>query len=146
MSRSGHIFSIKYRKTAAALAVCLLAVSVLTGCTPEASNVGQAREMEAGTIGTGTESAEKEPVTMGSASDAVIYTTYNYLPVGTYDSADVAILKKIDPDERKVTLYNTIAAKTYTLNYDGTTYVTDKYGTAMSMAQMTEGTIVDVNF
>ncbi|MBO4900629.1 MAG: PEGA domain-containing protein [Lachnospiraceae bacterium] len=109
-----------------------LTAIALTGCTPEAFNIGQAQ----GLSGTGT----------GSTSEAVVYSTYNYLPVGTYDSADTAILKTIDREKKTVTLYNTVAARTYTLNYDGTTYALDKYGTTMSMAQMTEGTIVDVNF
>jgi len=105
----------------------------VTGCTSEASNVAQAQ-----TLG------EKE---IEELNDSVnVQTSYYYLPVGTYDSADTAILKSIDKDEGKVTLYNTVAAKSYTLNYDGTTYVSDKYGTAMSMAQLSEGTIVNVNF
>ena len=112
-------------------AILCLSAAVITACTPEAFNVGQAQE-------------KTDEIT--STSEAVVYTSYNYLPVGTYDSADTAILKSINADDRTVTLYNTVAAKTYTLNYDGTTYATDKYGTVMSMAQMTEGTIVDVNF
>lgn len=79
-------------------------------------------------------------------SDINIYSSYNYLPVGTYDSADTAIIKTIDEKERTITLYNTLLAKTYTLKYDGTTYVSDKYGTPMSIEQMSEGTIVNVNF
>lgn len=89
--------------------------------------------------------SEKEIDELNS-SDVNMQTSYYYLPVGTYDSADTAILQKIDKDSGKVTLYNTTAAKTYTLNYDGTTYVSDKYGTSMSMDQLNEGTIVNVNF
>lgn len=107
-----------------------LTAAVMTGCTPEAFNIGQAAE----------------PARPETVSDAVIYSSYNYVPVGTYDSADTAILKTISEEDRTVTLYNTVAARTYTLNYDGTTYASDKYGTTMSMAQMTEGTIVNVNF
>ncbi len=113
---------------AAAIGLTGLALAMMTGCTPEAFNIGQ---------------AAGGPETV---SDAVIYSSYNYVPVGTYDSADTAILKTISEEDRTVTLYNTVAARTYTLNYDGTTYASDKYGTTMSMAQMTEGTIVNVNF
>ena len=115
-------------KKAAAIGLTGLALAMMTGCTPEAFNIGQ---------------AAGGPETV---SDAVIYSSYNYVPVGTYDSADTAILKTISEEDRTVTLYNTVAARTYTLNYDGTTYASDKYGTTMSMAQMTEGTIVNVNF
>lgn len=80
------------------------------------------------------------------ASDVNVYTSYNYLPVGSYDSADTAILQSVDTEERTVTFYNTTAARNYTLNYDGTTYVSDRYGTPMSIEQLTEGTIVRVNF
>ena len=79
-------------------------------------------------------------------SDVNIYSSYNYLPIGTYDSADTAIIKSIDDKERTITLFNTKLAKSYTLNYDGTTYVSDKYGTPMSIDQLSEGTIVNVNF
>ena len=67
------------------------------------------------------------------ASDVNVYTSYNYLPVGSYDSADTAILQSVDTEERTVTFYNTTAARNYTLNYDGTTYVSDRYGTPMSI-------------
>ena len=116
-------------RTAPLIAIAGLSMVLMTGCTPEAFNIGQA--------------AEAGPETV---SDAVIYSSYNYVPVGTYDSADTAILKTISEEDHTVTLYNTVAARTYTLNYDGTTYASDKYGTTMSMAQMTEGTIVNVNF
>ena len=79
------------------------------------------------------------------ASDVNVYTSYNYLPVGSYDSADTAILQSVDTEERTVTFYNTTAARNYTLNYDGTTYVSDRYGTPMSIEQLTEGTIVRVH-
>ncbi len=117
-------------RKAAAIGLTGLTMAIMTGCTPEAFNIGQAA---------GPEGPE-------TVSDAVIYSSYNYVPVGTYDSADTAILKTISEEDRTVTLYNTVAARTYTLNYDGTTYASDKYGTTMSMAQMTEGTIVNVNF
>ena len=82
----------------------------------------------------------------GFESDVNVYSSYNYLPVGSYDSADTVIIKSMDTEARTVTMYNTVAAKTYTLNYDGTTYVSDKYGTPMSIDQLSEGMIVNVNF
>lgn len=96
----------------------------ITGCSSDVSSISFAKE----------------------AGDVNVNTSYYYLPVGSYDSADTAILKSIDADMGTVTLYNTVADKSYTLIYDGTTYVSDKYGTAMSMAQLKEGMIVNVNF
>ena len=80
------------------------------------------------------------------SGDVNVNSSYYYLPVGSYDSADTAILKSVDSAMGTVTLFNTVNDKSYTLNYDGTTYVSDKYGTAMSMAQLKEGMIVNVNF
>ncbi|MBQ9333929.1 MAG: PEGA domain-containing protein [Lachnospiraceae bacterium] len=131
MKKDHSKYKSNIRNAAAAFAMGVVSAVILTGCTPEAFNIGQAAEG-------GSDSA--------TVSDAVIYSSYSYLPVGTYDSADTAILKTINEEDRTITLYNTLAAKTYTLNYDGTTYASDKYGTTMSMAQMTEGTIVNVNF
>ncbi len=131
MKKDNSKYKSNIRNAVAAFAAGVVSAVLLTGCTPEAFNIGQAAE------------GGNDPATV---SDAVIYSSYAYLPVGTYDSADTAILKTINEEERTVTLYNTLAAKTYTLNYDGTTYASDKYGTTMSMAQMTEGTIVNVNF
>lgn len=118
---------------------CILTIALLsslllfTGCTSEANSISMAME--------------KDAFDMEESGDLVnVNTSYYYLPVGTYDSADTAILQSIDEKAGTVTLYNTVAAKTYTLSYDGTTYVSDKYGTAMSMAQLTAGTIVNVNF
>jgi len=114
-----------------AINLILMSAAFMCGCTPEASNISQAKELD-GDISVFAQETE--------------IPTYYYLPVGTYDSADTAILENVDTENKTVTLYNTYAGKTYTLRYDGTTYVSDKYGTTMSMAQLNEGTIVNVNF
>ncbi|MCR5594555.1 MAG: PEGA domain-containing protein [Lachnospiraceae bacterium] len=138
-------------RLAGSVSLAAFIMFALTGCTPEAFNIGQAEEISTDE-GTDLQSVISSgdttvtPAQASSSSEAVVYTTYNYLPVGTYDSADTAILKSVDHEAHTVTLYNTIAAKSYTLNFDGTTYASDKYGTTMSMEQMTEGTIVNVNF
>jgi len=113
------------KKNISALTIAFMMVgTLLCGCSSEVSSVSNAQEIPGG----GTQ------------------TVKYYLPVGSYDSADTAILEKINTKDETVTLYNTIASKNYTLKYDGTTYVSDKYGTAMSMAQLSEGAIVNVNF
>ncbi len=66
---------------------------------------------------------------------------------GMYDSADTdALLVARDPEGKTVTFYNKSVGKNYTLNYDGTSKIYDKYGTAMSMEQMQTGSIVDITF
>ncbi len=64
----------------------------------------------------------------------------------SFDSADTAVITEIDEYESTITFLNLIVGKRYTLNYDGTTTITDKYGQGMSIAQMREGDIVDVTF
>ena len=65
---------------------------------------------------------------------------------GTYDSADTAIVTRIDKNDQTITFFNTLVSKKYTLNYDGATSYSDKYGEALSLAQIEEGDIVDITF
>lgn len=65
---------------------------------------------------------------------------------GTYDSADTAIVTRIDEEDQTITFYNTTVSKKYTLTYDGATAYSDKYGQALSLAQIKEGDIVDITF
>lgn len=66
---------------------------------------------------------------------------------GMYDSADTAtVLVDINSEAGTVTLYNRLRDREYTLNYNGTSKLYDKYGSSMSMAQMAEGDIVDITF
>ncbi|MBQ7359417.1 MAG: PEGA domain-containing protein [Lachnospiraceae bacterium] len=65
---------------------------------------------------------------------------------GTYDSADTAIITRIDEEDQTITFFNTTVSKKYTLNYDGATSYSDKYGEPMSLAQIHEGDIVDITF
>jgi len=65
---------------------------------------------------------------------------------GMYDSADTAVIKDINKAKNTITFFNLIRERSYTLNYDGTTGLYDKYGSAISMEQIEEGDIVDVTF
>lgn len=65
---------------------------------------------------------------------------------GVYDSADTAVVAKIDTEGKSVTLKNMDVKRQYTLSYDGTTFFYDKYGTVISAAQLQAGEIVDVTF
>lgn len=66
--------------------------------------------------------------------------------VGSYDSADTAIIKNINAEEENITLVNLKTGKSYTLYYDGTTVIRDRYDVIMSMAQLNQGDIVDITF
>ena len=65
---------------------------------------------------------------------------------GNYDSADTAVVVKINTAECKITFQTTAIGKKYTLYYDGATEFSDKYGTGMSVRQLNEGDLVDVTF
>ncbi|MCH5274957.1 MAG: PEGA domain-containing protein [Lachnospiraceae bacterium] len=65
---------------------------------------------------------------------------------GSYDSADTAVIVKIDKGEETITFLNLILGKNYTLQYDGTTVISDKYEQPLSLEQIREGDIVDITF
>lgn len=65
---------------------------------------------------------------------------------GMYDSADTAVIRGMNKKDKTITFHNLIRGKNYTLNYDGTTEVLDKYGSSLSMDQVDEGDIVDITF
>ncbi len=65
---------------------------------------------------------------------------------GSYDSADTAVVTKINETDGQITFLNLKLNRKYTLNYDGTTGFSDKYGEALSLKQIAVGDIVDVKF
>ena len=44
---------------------------------------------------------------------------------GSFDSADTAVVVKVNTDEKTITFLNLTVSKNYTLNYDGTTVFSD---------------------
>lgn len=80
-------------------------------------------------------------------SETPVYDT-GFLPAGTntYDSADRAVVVEKREEENTITLFNIPTGRNYTLQYDGTTRISDKHAEAMSMAQIEPGNIVDVTF
>jgi|GEM_PF-118410 len=66
--------------------------------------------------------------------------------VGKYDSADTAVIKSVDTSEKTITFRNHQTGKDYTLSYDNTSLIYDKYGRAISAALLDECSIVDVTF
>lgn len=65
---------------------------------------------------------------------------------GSYDSADTAVVVKKNEKDSQITFFNIPTGRNYTLNYDGTTRITDKYGREMSMQQVKAGDVTDVTF
>lgn len=65
---------------------------------------------------------------------------------GSYDSADTALIMRIDNEEKTITFLNLDLNKKYTLSYDGTTVFTDKFGEGLSISQIKEGDLADITF
>lgn len=89
----------------------------------------------------GVEPVVQEPDT-GTAMDNI----YQAPGPDSYDSADTAVLVKKDSENNTVTLLNREVEKQYTLYVTGTTKLTDRYGTAISLEQIVPGDVVDVTF
>lgn len=115
-----------HRRISKAVTVLTLAALVLTGCTSEASNIGKAKDK--------------------NGKPDVVDTGFALSTVGSYDSADTAVVLSTDTDNKAVSLINMDTGKQYTLYYDGTTYVKDKYDGPMTISQIKAGDVVDVTF
>lgn len=115
-----------HRRISEAVTMLILAALVLTGCTSEASNIGKAKDK--------------------NGKPDVVDTGFTLSTVGSYDSADTAVVLSTDPDNKAVSLINMNTGKQYTLYYDGTTYVKDKHDGPMTISQIKAGDVVDVTF
>lgn len=115
-----------HRRISSAVTMLTLAALVLTGCTSEASNIGRAQDKNG------------EP--------DVVDTGFTLSTVGSYDSADTAVVLSTDSDNKAVSFINMDTGKPYTLYYDGTTYVKDKHDGPMTISQIKAGDVVDITF
>lgn len=64
----------------------------------------------------------------------------------SYDSADTPIVTNINSKDNSVTFLNLDIGREYTLSFDGTTRICDKYGESISLDQIQKGDIVDITF
>lgn len=113
-----------HRRLTSAVALLMLAALTLTGCSSEASNIGVAKDKKENKVDTG----------------------FSAPMVGSYDSADTAVVLSVDTANKAVSFVNMETGKQYTLYYDGTTYVKDKYEGPMTISQIKAGDVVDVTF
>ena len=113
-----------YKRLSGIITGIMLFSLIVTGCTSQAGNIGHARENSRQPVDTGFILAE----------------------AGSYDSADTAVVLSVSPDIGYITFMNIATGKQYTLSYDGTTYVKDKYESPMTMSQIQKGDIVDITF
>lgn len=115
-----------HRRISGAVTVLTMTALILTGCTSEASSISSAKESTNG--------------------EGMVDTGFTLSTVGSYDSADTAVVLSTDETNKAVTFINMETGKQYTLYYDGTTYVKDKYDGPMTISQIKAGDVVDVTF
>lgn len=117
-----------YKRVLASIMTIIITALTISGCAPRTDNIGGVGE-------SGREDDDK-----GIISDFIV------TQVGSYDSADTAIVVSVDLESSTATFLNMAVGRQYTLSYDGTTYVKNKYEEPMTMSQIRAGDIVDVTF
>lgn len=63
-----------------------------------------------------------------------------------YDSEILAVVKELDTENRRITLFNTGNKEILDLFYSGGTDITDKFGQVISISQIPIGAMVDIYF
>ncbi len=77
------------------------------------------------------------------AEEVIIESTY----VETLaDSLDEAIIMSVSESKKEIKFYNLVKGRTYTLNYDGTTGMKNRFGDEIVPGQLAEGDMVRVTF
>lgn len=117
-----------YKRVLAVIAIIMISALTITGCASLAGN----------------ESSDQE--NSRESNDGAVVSDFIVTEVGSFDSADTAIVLSVDSDTGYITFLNMTIGRQYTLSYDGTTYVKNKYEEPMAMAQIKAGDIVDVTF
>lgn len=91
--------------------------------------------------------ADSDPENVETISDKTSVEGFVMPKAGTFDSADSkAVVVSIDKEKNTCTLYNRTVGKNYTLTYDGTSKIYDKYGSLTVIDQISAGDVVDVTF
>ena len=94
-----------------------------------------------------TACADSDPENVETISDKTSVEGFVMPKAGTFDSADSkAVVVSIDKEKNTCTLYNRTVGKNYTLTYDGTSKIYDKYGSLTVIDQISAGDVVDVTF
>ncbi len=100
----------------------------------------------AGILATFTFGCAQYTQTAQTSTDTAQVAETSVTPANIYDSEDAAVVVKKDTDAGTIQLQNISTSKRYTLNYSGTTSIYNRYGNAISMQQLKEGSVVTVRF
>ncbi|MBE5872967.1 MAG: PEGA domain-containing protein [Lachnospiraceae bacterium] len=118
------------RKRGLCAAIFLSAIMLLCACGPKGDDTPD----------------ETQSIESSQAETERVDTGFILTGPDSFDSADTALLVNKDKEENTVTFLNLELGRRYTLSYDGTTRLYDKYGESVSMDQLPKGSIVDVTF
>lgn len=88
----------------------------------------------------------KQEVVSDNSNREQIDTGFELTGPDSYDSADTPVVVDMDDEDQTVTFLNLELGKKYTLSWDGTTKLYDKYGESISLSQIEKGDIVDIRF
>lgn len=124
--------------------ILLPAMLLAAGCGKKTS--GQAASGTNGNPASAASGTNGNPASAASGTNGNTSANGQGTQSGDYDSADTAVVVKVNKGENQITFYNLTVDKNYTLTYDGITSFTDKFGEALSRDQIKEGDIVDVTF
>lgn len=89
---------------------------------------------------TGCQKKTEEP---GVQEEIIIQGTYRETLA---DSMDEAVVMSVDEEKSRIQFYNMTIGRTYTLTYDGTTGMKNKFGDEMVPGQFASGDMVRVTF
>lgn len=89
--------------------------------------------------------------TIGLAREAAFESAYDNLTeeeeeVDIYTSSAQGILKNINQEDGTFTVYLTNGGEEKTLSYDGTTVVQDRFGSALTIAQLMPGEVISIAY
>lgn len=96
--------------------------------------------------GSGNDTQEGQNKTAQESSQERKDTGFMVTGPDNYDSADTAVLVEKNIDDSTVTFLNLELGRRYTLSFDGTTRLYDKYNESVSLEQIKKGDIVDITF
>lgn len=90
-------------------------------------------------VGCNKETPQPQP----EAEEVAIESTYVEILA---DSLDEAIIVSVSEGKKEIKFYNLVKGRTYTLTYDGTTGMKNRFGDEIVPGQLTEGDMVRVTF
>ncbi len=120
-----------------ALLICILVLCFCCACG-QSSSQSQPENTQ-------TPASQEQSGVQAETTPQPEATPLVYAP-DSYDAEGIAIFVETNAEEKKVTLYDPVAAETYTLDVVGTSTFADKYGEPWALNQFEYGDVVKVTY